>query len=78
MDPQVLNQKGSLYLTRPSLGVYMADREELLWRTNDLFTMMAEGNLNVRVDQTFPLADAAEAHRYLEGRQTKGKVLIIP
>jgi NADPH2:quinone reductase len=78
MDPQTLNLKGSLYLTRPSLGVYMADREELLWRANDLFTMMAEGNLNVRVDQTFPLADAAEAHRYLEGRQTKGKVLIIP
>jgi NADPH2:quinone reductase len=78
MDPQVLNQKGSLYLTRPSLGVYMADREELLWRANDLFTMMAEGQLNVRVDQTFPLAEAGDAHRYLEGRQTKGKVLIIP
>jgi len=77
-DPQILNAKGSLFLTRPSLGHYVATREELLQRANDLFTWAAAGELEVRVDRTFPLAEAAEAHRYLEGRQTKGKVLLIP
>jgi len=78
IDPQILNQKGSLFLTRPSLGHYIADREELLSRTNDIFGWMAAGDLQVRIDQQFPLAEAAEAHRYLEGRKTKGKVLLIP
>jgi NADPH2:quinone reductase len=78
MDPQVLNQKGSLYLTRPTLGAYTLTREELLGRANDLFTWMQAGQLTVRIDQSFALKDAAEAHRYLEGRQTKGKVLLIP
>lgn len=77
-DPQILNAKGSLFLTRPSLGHYAATREELLQRANDLFTWTAAGELEVRVDRTFPLAQAAEAHRYLEARQTKGKVLLIP
>ncbi len=77
-DPQILNAKGSLFLTRPSLGHYAATREELLQRANDLFAWTAAGELEVRVDRTFPLAEAAEAHRYLEGRQTKGKVLLIP
>ncbi|MGD2049513.1 MAG: zinc-binding dehydrogenase, partial [Chloroflexota bacterium] len=78
LDPQILNQKGALFLTRPTLGYYVADRQELLSRANDIFDWMAEGDLQVRIDQKFPLAEAAEAHRYLEGRKTKGKVLLIP
>jgi len=78
IDPQILNPKGSLFLTRPTLGHYTADREELLLRTNDLFNWMANGKLTVRIDQTFPLAEAAEAHRYLEGRKSRGKILLIP
>jgi NADPH2:quinone reductase len=76
LDPQLLNQKGSLYLTRPSLGAYMLSREELLGRANDLFRWYAAGELDVRIDHTFPLAEAAEAHRYIEGRRTMGKVLL--
>lgn len=78
LDPQVLNAKGSLFLTRPSLGHYLADRAELLSRAGDLFEWMAAGELQVRIDQTFPLSEAAEAHRYLEARKTKGKLLLIP
>jgi NADPH2:quinone reductase len=78
LDPQVLNAKGSLFLTRPTLGHYMANREELLERAGDLFEWMASGELHVRIDQTFPLAGAAEAHRYLEARKTKGKLLLVP
>jgi NADPH2:quinone reductase len=78
LDPQVLNAKGSLFLTRPTLGHYTADRQELLQRANDLFAWIAAGELSVRVDKAFPLAQAAEAHRYLESRQSKGKVLLIP
>lgn len=77
-DPQILNQKGSLFLTRPSLGHYVANREELLWRANDLFEWIADGDLQVRIDRTFPLSEAAEAHRALEGRQTTGKLLLLP
>jgi NADPH2:quinone reductase len=78
VDPQVLNRKGSLFLTRPSLGHHMAGREELLIRTGDLFNWIAGGELEVRIDRTWPLAEAAEAHRYLEGRKTRGKLLLIP
>jgi NADPH2:quinone reductase len=78
IDPQTLNAKGSIYLTRPFLGHYTADREELLSRATDLFKWIAAGELKVRIDKTFPLAEAAEAHRYLEDRQSKGKVLLIP
>ncbi len=78
LDPQVLNRKGSLYLTRPTLVHYIATREELLWRSGELFRWIKDGELKVRIDRTFPLSAAAEAHRYLEGRQTKGKVLLIP
>jgi NADPH:quinone reductase len=77
-DPQVLNRKGSLFLTRPSLPRYIASREELLWRSGDLFRWIKDGELKVRIDRTFPLSAASEAHRYMEGRQTKGKVLLIP
>ncbi len=77
-DPQILNAKGSLYLTRPSLGSYIADRDELLWRAENLFQWIAAGELKVRIDKTFPLAEVAEAQHYLEGRQSKGKILLIP
>lgn len=76
LDPQVLNRKGSLFLTRPSLGHYVAERSELEWRARDLFTWIAAGELAVRVDRTFPLADAAAAHTYLEAGRTTGKVLL--
>jgi NADPH2:quinone reductase len=78
LDPQVLNAKGSLFLTRPTLGHYITTRDELLWRVGDLFRWILDGTLEVRVDKTWPLAEAAEAHRYIEARQTKGKVLLLP
>ena len=78
VDPQTLNAKGSLFLTRPTLGSYTRTREELDWRAGELFGWITEGALNVRVGGTFALSDAAEAHRELEGRRTTGKVLLIP
>ena len=78
IDPQMLNAKGSLFLTRPSLGAYTLTREELLWRSGDLFGWMRDGKLEVIIDQAYPLSDAPRAHEYLEARQTKGKVLLIP
>lgn len=78
VSPQLLNQKGSLFLTRPVLGHYLLTNEELAWRAGDLFNWMASGELNVRIDTTFALKDAANAHAYIEGRETKGKVLILP
>ena len=77
-DPQILNAKGSLFLTRPSLGHYLLTRDELLWRAGDLFAWMASGELSVRIDSTYPLADAAEAHRALASRATSGKLLLVP
>ena len=76
LDPQLLNQKGSLFLTRPSLGAYVATRDELLRRAGELFAWVGAGELTVRVGAEFPLTDAAAAHRALEGRQTTGKVLL--
>lgn len=76
IDPQLLNQKGSLYLTRPTLGQYTATRDELLARASDLFGWVAAGRLSVRIGAEFALADAAEAHRALEGRRTTGKVIL--
>ena len=78
LDPQVLNAKGSLFLTRPYLGHYTADRAELSARANAVFNWIASGELKVRIDQTFPLAEVAAAHRYLEERKSKGKILLIP
>jgi NADPH2:quinone reductase len=77
-DPLILNQKGSLFVTRPSLGHYTATRDELLWRAGDVLSAVAAGNLQVRIDRTWPLAEAAGAHRALESRQTTGKVLLKP
>jgi NADPH2:quinone reductase len=69
---------GSLFITRPTLLHYMLDRAELLQRTNDLFDWIAAGQLKLRIDKTFSLGDAAEAHRQLEGRKTTGKVVLFP
>ena len=75
-DPQLLNRKGSLFLTRPTLGHYVPNRDELLKRAGDIFSWLASGDLKLRIDKVFPLADAARAHEYLEGRHTMGKVLL--
>jgi NADPH2:quinone reductase len=77
-DPIVLTQKGSLFLTRPSLGNYIATREELVARSGAVFGMMAAGRLKLRIEHTYPLVEAARAHRELEGRKTTGKLLLIP
>jgi NADPH2:quinone reductase len=77
-DPQILNAKGSLFLTRPTLMHYTADRAELLSRANDLFQWMRDGKVSVRIDKTFSLENAADAHRYLESRRVIGKLLLIP
>jgi NADPH2:quinone reductase len=78
IDPLVLSRKGSLFLTRPNLVHYIADRASLEARAADVLGDAAAGRLKVRIDRTYPLAEAAEAHRALEGRQTAGKVLLIP
>ena len=72
-----LSGKGSLFVTRPSLGHYLLTREELEMRTNALFSMIAGGTLRLRVEHTYPLKDAAQAHRDLEGRKTTGKLLLL-
>ena len=77
-DPQTLNQKGSLFLTRPSLARYTLTREELSWRAESLFSWIGQNNLDVRVGGAYRLAEAAQAHRDLEGRKTTGKLLLIP
>ena len=77
-DPIILTQKGSLFLTRPSLSNYLATREELLARSGAVFAMIAAGKLKLRIEHTYPLADAQRAHRDLEGRKTTGKLLLIP
>lgn len=78
VDPQVLAAKGSLYLTRPTLAHYIADHGELTWRASELFEDVVKQRLEVRIDRTWPLAEAAEAHRYLEGGNTTGKILLEP
>jgi len=78
LDPGILAAKGSLYLTRPSLGHYSATREELLSRAGDILDWVAKGELKLRISRTFALSDAAEAHRELESRRTTGKLLLIP
>ena len=78
ISPLMLSQKGSLFLTRPTLAHYLRTREELLGRADDLFRWIAAGELDVRIDSRYALADAAEAHRALEARLTTGKVLIVP
>jgi NADPH2:quinone reductase len=78
IDPGILNPKGSLFLTRPSLAHHVLTREELLWRAGDVLNWIGSGKLKLMIDKTYPLADAADAHRDLEGRKTVGKLLLIP
>ena len=77
-DPMVLAQKGSLYVTRPTLVAYIATREDLLARSSAVFGMISAGKLKLRIDHTYPLAEAQQAHRDLEARKTTGKILLIP
>jgi NADPH2:quinone reductase len=77
-DLMVLAQKGSLYVTRPTLGHYIATREELLARSGAVFGMITAGKLKLRMEHTYPLAQAPQAHRDLESRKTTGKLLLIP
>jgi NADPH2:quinone reductase len=78
LDPQELSARGSLFLTRPTLAHYMLTRTELVARANDVFAWIGDGRLTLRVDREYALADASQAHRALEGRETTGKVLLIP
>ncbi len=78
IDPLLLTQRGSLFLTRPKLGDYVATREELLARAGEVLGWVAAGRLQVRAEHVFPLADAARAQQALEQRLTTGKVLLIP
>ena len=76
MDPQTLNAKGSLFLTRPTLAHHVLTRDELVWRAGDVLNGVASGSLRLRIDRTYPLAQVAEAHRALESRATTGKLLL--
>ena len=77
-DPATLGYKGSLFLTRPGLNQYIATREELVGRAQDLFTWLQTGKLTITIDRTLPLKDAAAAHQALEARKTAGKILLVP
>jgi NADPH2:quinone reductase len=78
LDPQLLNQCGSLYLTRPMLAHYVATRDELVGRAREVLGWVRDGTLTLRIEHEFPLARAADAHRALGERRTTGKVLLIP
>src|SRR5881296_110827 len=77
-DPQVLSRNGSLFLTRPTLAHYIATRDELVARAEEVLDWVRQGKLALRIEHEFPLAEAAEAHRQIEARKTTGKVLLIP
>jgi NADPH2:quinone reductase len=78
LDLQILNQRGSLFVQRPSLNHHIAAREELLERAGEVLGWIRDGRIKLRVEHQFPLAQAADAHRALEGRKTTGKILLIP
>lgn len=78
IEPLLLSQKGSLFLTRPTLAHYASTREELAWRGGVVLGWIASGQLKVHIGQRYPLAEAAQAHRDLEGRKSVGKLLLIP
>jgi NADPH2:quinone reductase len=78
LDPLVLTQKGSIFLTRPSLGNYIATAAELQQRAGAVFGMIRDGKLKLRIEHVYPLAEAQSAHRDLEGRKTTGKLLLLP
>ena len=77
-DPNILNPKGSLFLTRPTLHHYAATRDELVWRAGEVLGWIEDGSLSLRIDREVPLVNAGEAHSALEGRSTTGKVLLVP
>ena len=78
VDLQVLNQKGGLFVTRPSLAQYTATREELMWRAKSLFTWIGQNNLSVSIGGSYKLSETDQAHRDLEGRKTTGKLILLP
>ena len=78
IDPQVLNRKGSLFLTRPTLNDYVATREELVQRSTEVLGWVSDGSLKVRIGAEFPLVRAADAHRALASRKTTGKIVLVP
>ena len=78
VDPQRLNAGGSLFLTRPTMGHYLRDAAERRWRSGEVFAAAADGSLKVRIGARYPLVQAAQAHRDLEGRKTTGKVILVP
>jgi NADPH2:quinone reductase len=78
IDPMLLTQKGSLFLTRPSLGNYIASTQELRARATAVFGMIRDGKLKLRIEHVYPLAEVQKAHRDLEARKTTGKLLLIP
>ncbi len=78
VDPQRLNAAGSVFLTRPTLAHYVATREELLWRANDVLSWVGGGRLDVRIGHRYPLDEARQAQEDLEGRRTTGKLLLLP
>ncbi len=77
-DLGILNQRGSLYVTRPGIGHYTATREELLWRAGEVMNWVSDGSLKVHIDHVYPLQEAAQAHQALEARKTVGKILLRP
>ncbi|MEO7084059.1 MAG: quinone oxidoreductase [Gemmatimonadaceae bacterium] len=78
LDPQILNRKGSLFLTRPTLNDYVLTHDELEWRANELLGWVERGELSVRIGREYKLAEAGDAQRALAGRETTGKVLLVP
>jgi NADPH2:quinone reductase len=78
LDPLVLTQRGSLFLTRPSLANYIATAQELQQRAGAVFGMIRDGKLKLRIEHVYPLAEAQQAHRDLEARKTTGKILLLP
>lgn len=77
-SPSLLAQKGSLFITRPTLMTYVAKREDLLWAANDLFDVVKSGAVNIKIGQRYDLKDTAQAHRDLEDRKTTGSSVLIP
>ena len=78
VDPLLLSQKGSLFLTRPTLTHYISDANDLQWRAGELFEWLRTGRLHLHIQKAYPLAEAAQAHRDLEGRKTTGKLILLP
>ena len=78
IDPLLLSQKGSLFLTRPTLTHYISDANDLQWRAGELFEWLRTGRLHLHIQKAYPLAEAAQAHRDLEGRKTTGKLILLP